>query len=89
MSFLKPTNKCLDRTTLAIAEGLARGEGYLEIADRLGLAVHTIHNTSKRLMRNLGMRNRVEFAVAWNCELFQEGLRAMGLIPIPEVYEDL
>jgi DNA-binding CsgD family transcriptional regulator len=52
-----------------------------EIAQKLGISQPATKARLARVFEKLGVRSRVQLAVYWECELFQIGLRELGLIP--------
>ena len=77
--------KPLTPTELNLASMVASGTGAAGIARQTGKDLMTVKNQLKVLYRKLGISSsdhaiRVKLAVYWNCELFQIGLKELGLI---------
>ena len=68
---------------LRIASLLSRGLSAAEIAAEIGTTKQTVKNRLRAIYAKLHMvapNARVKFAIYWNCELFQIGLREVGLL---------
>lgn len=67
-----------------VAALAAEGYGSTEIAEEVGTSVQTVKNQLGMVYRELDVpRNdlaRIKLAVWWNCELFQIGLKELGLV---------
>lgn len=66
---------------IRVIDQLAKGYRDRRIAEELGysadFARHLLHNAFEKT----GCFSRIELALNWHCELFQIGLRELGIIP--------
>ena len=61
---------------ILIADGLKDRD----IADAMHVQVDTVKKFVHDVMVKTGTFNRVQLAVDWNCELFQIGMRELGIL---------
>ncbi len=57
------TSASLSRREMQIAHAVAKGESNKKIAQRLGISDQTVKVHMKRILKRMGMKNRVELAV--------------------------
>lgn len=72
----------LTRTEIRIVDTLCRlgrGDCDPELAHILGYAPSFIHSAIGHALRKTGTFNRVQLCIAWECELFQLGLRELNI----------
>jgi DNA-binding NarL/FixJ family response regulator len=69
----------------SVASMVAQGWAASDIAETSGRRTQSVKNMLSRIYEKLGVHDRdgwprVKLGIYWNCELFQVGLHALGLI---------
>jgi DNA-binding CsgD family transcriptional regulator len=62
-----------------IVNGILDGQKYVEIGKSLHLSSNYVKQEASKLCRMLGVVSRLQLANYWNCELFQIGLKELGI----------
>jgi DNA-binding CsgD family transcriptional regulator len=52
-----------------------------DVANVLGISKATVKQHLSQAMEKTGFFDRINFILAWRCEIFQIGLRHLGMIP--------
>jgi len=61
-----PTEESLSPRERQVLDALSDGQTDAEIADRLGISVHTVHAHVRNVLAKLRARNRVQAALLWD-----------------------
>ena len=78
MIFKKLSPRQIDYIDALCDRGMLSGS-VRAIAAQFGHTENTVHNELKRARDTLGVFSSFEMVMNWNCELYQIGLRELGI----------
>ena len=73
----------LTHEEICVLNMLAEGYNFREIAARRRIRQYYIRDLIKSVRRKLDLPSKYAVICAWQCELFHEGMQALGLTPYP------